>query len=182
MKDEYQDYLSILYQRIPDYIYEGSLSVFFLGAVLIISLRGFQKGWKAVGNLFLIEYIFLVYCSAVIYRVTNESAKYKPFSIVNYKELFRDGSFYIHPELFLNILMFVPLGLFISMIYDSLKWWHVLMICCGMSVSIEVLQFVMRRGTTEIGDVIHNAIGCLIGIGVYSIIRKAHIIHKKKTR
>jgi glycopeptide antibiotics resistance protein len=44
------------------------------------------------------------------------------------------------------------------------------MIGCGMSVSIELLQYILKRGTTEYGDVIHNTLGCLIGIGLYYLI------------
>lgn len=32
---------------------------------------------------------------------------------------------------------------------------------------IEMLQFVFKKGYAEFDDVFHNALGCLIGYGVY---------------
>ena len=40
---------------------------------------------------------------------------------------------------------------------------------CGISVLIEALQFFFMRGFSEVDDVIHNTVGCLIGFCVYAI-------------
>ena len=34
---------------------------------------------------------------------------------------------------------------------------------CGISVLIEALQFFFMRGFSEVDDVMHNTLGCLIG-------------------
>jgi glycopeptide antibiotics resistance protein len=46
----------------------------------------------------------------------------------------------------------------------SQKGWLVA-ICVGMglSVGIETLQFVLKRGFSEVDDVMHNTLGCLLG-------------------
>jgi glycopeptide antibiotics resistance protein len=44
----------------------------------------------------------------------------------------------------------------------------------GISLSIEVLQLFLRRGYSELDDVMHNTLGCLIGYGLYFIIRIAY--------
>ena len=159
----YREYLSVLYERIPEYIYEGGVSLFILGAVLIFAFKGIRKGWRKIASLLLIEYVFLIYCSTVIFRETSDAKKYKPTTIEIYKVIIENGSFHIHPEILLNVLVFVPFGLLVCLAIKSLKWWQTLMIGCGMSVSIEILQYVLKRGTTEFGDVLHNTIGCIIG-------------------
>ena len=34
---------------------------------------------------------------------------------------------------------------------------------CGISVTIEALQFFFMRGFSEVDDVMHNTIGCILG-------------------
>ncbi|MCI5956893.1 MAG: VanZ family protein [Clostridiales bacterium] len=66
-----------------------------------------------------------------------------------------------------NILMFIPMGIFLSMIgqrYDK-----VLIFLIGSSACIEVLQYVLFRGVSDIDDIILNCVGGLIGIGCYKI-------------
>lgn len=171
----YREYLSLLYERIPEYIYKGGLSIFILGTVLVLAFNGIRKGWRKVASLLLIEYGFLIYCSTVIFRETSDTTKYKPTNIETYKEIIEKGSLRIDPEIFLNIIMFVPVGLLACLAFKSLKWWQALMIGCGMSVSIELLQYSLKRGTTEIGDVLHNTLGCLIGYGIYELIQIVRI-------
>lgn len=160
----YREYLSILYERIPEYIHEGGASLFILGTVLILAFEGIKKGWRKIASLLLIEYVFLIYCSTVIFRETSDTSKYKPTNIETYKEIIEKGSLRIDPEIFLNVMMFVPVGLLAFLAFKSLKWWQAMLIGCGSSVSIELLQYCLKRGTTEIGDVLHNTLGCLIGV------------------
>ena len=39
-----------------------------------------------------------------------------------------------------------------------------------LSIAIEALQFLMMRGFSEIDDVIHNTLGCMIGYGLYLMV------------
>ena len=42
---------------------------------------------------------------------------------------------------------------------------------CGISVTIGALQFFFMRGFSEVDDVMHNTLGCLIGYGIMTILR-----------
>jgi glycopeptide antibiotics resistance protein len=41
----------------------------------------------------------------------------------------------------------------------------------GISVTIESLQFFFMRGFSEVDDVLHNMVGCLIGLEMLTILR-----------
>ena len=71
----------------------------------------------------------------------------------------------LRPQIYANILMFVPIGLLIG---D--KGWKGLLIAICLSLSIEVVQLITHRGLFEFDDVIHNTIGAGIGIGTYGLI------------
>ncbi len=72
-------------------------------------------------------------------------------------------------ENIMNVVVFVPVGILIGIAMRSRNVWAALLVGAGLSVGIELLQFVFKKGFTEVDDVMHNTLGCLIGYGVYSI-------------
>lgn len=65
-----------------------------------------------------------------------------------------------------NILMFIPVGTFLVMISKSYgKWYKFMIFGAGISLSIEIAQLFLSRGT-DIDDLILNTTGTLIGGGL----------------
>lgn len=71
----------------------------------------------------------------------------------------------------MNVVVFVPVGVLFGLAMRRRNVWAALLFGAGLSVGIEVLQFVFKKGFTEVDDVMHNTLGCLIGFGVYSMAR-----------
>lgn len=71
----------------------------------------------------------------------------------------------------MNVLVFIPIGLLIGCSWKNLSWWKAILFGCVFSVGIELLQLVLKRGFSELDDVMHNTLGCIIGYGLYAIIR-----------
>ena len=163
MRDEFERYIISLYQDIPQEVYEGLLSVFCLGLVVFIGWKGFKIGLRYSVALLLIEYIFLIFCSTVIFRATGETRQYDfhPFWSYDRPELLVEN--------IMNVVVFVPVGLLLGIAFKQMTWWKALLIGCSISVTIELLQFFFMRGFSEMDDVMHNTMGCLIGFGVYAI-------------
>ena len=172
-----EDYLSVLYHRIPDYIYLGCLGLFLLCVVALIGYGSFAKRWRIISILLLFEYIFLIYCSTVIFRPCGGNYRLK---LVPFRGLLEKG-YLSSPESLLNVIMFVPLGFLVGMAGEGIRWWKVLIICLLISVSVEALQYITQRGLSETDDVIRNTAGCMIGYGIYriiSLIRLSQRYHK----
>lgn len=66
-----------------------------------------------------------------------------------------------------NVLMFVPLGIYLANEIKQFRFWKVLAAVIGTSLGIEVCQFVFKRGASDIDDLLLNTIGGLIGIVIY---------------
>ena len=65
----------------------------------------------------------------------------------------------------LNILMFVPVGFFLS---DRIKNVHrCIFIGASGSLFIEVLQILTTKGTFDLGDLLHNTLGTAIGVFLF---------------
>ena len=81
-------------------------------------------------------------------------------------------------EIINNIIVFIPVGIYVCMLK---KDWSILKkISVGffISLGIEVLQFVLAIGATDITDLIGNTLGGIIGIGVFYLFSK---VFKNKT-
>lgn len=165
MREQFRQYIINLYQDIPQEVYEGLLSVFCLGVVVFIAWKGFKTGLRYSVALLLIEYIFLIFCSTVFFRTTSELRKYDihPFWSYDRPELLVEN--------IMNVVVFVPVGLLLGIAFKQMTWWKALLIGCSISVTIESLQFFFMRGFSELDDVMHNTLGCLIGFGFMIILR-----------
>lgn len=61
-----------------------------------------------------------------------------------------------------NIALFVPLGIFLPILFKRLKWWQVILMGFGATCIVELVQPVFGR-TGDVDDVITNTIGAVIG-------------------
>ena len=142
MREQFRQYIINLYQDIPQEVYEGLLSVFCLGLVVFIAWKGF--------------------------RTTSELRKYDfhPFWSYDRPDLLIEN--------IMNTIVFIPVGMILGSLLrvkgsstseatKSMTWLMVAIIGCGISVTIESLQFFFMRGFSEVDDVMHNTVGCLIG-------------------
>ena len=179
MQEDFRLYIISLYKDIPQEVYEGLLSVFCLSVVLFIAFKGVRTGFKWSSVLLLIAYIFLLFCSTVIFRPTGETRQYDfhPFWSYDRPELLVEN--------IMNVIVFIPIGMILGSLlrvkgswskYGSWfkvngSWLIVLLIGCGISVTIEALQFWFMKGFSEVDDVMHNTLGTLIGFGILSFFR-----------
>lgn len=63
-----------------------------------------------------------------------------------------------------NVIMFVPLGLLVGVLFGRRRWAWAIALGCGVSALIELLQFLLLPGRFgTIDDVIANTLGALIG-------------------
>ena len=67
-----------------------------------------------------------------------------------------------------NIVMFIPLGYLLPMIWTKLRSWKRILRCGFLSVlCIELLQLVTLLGSFDIDDLWMNILGIMIGYGLY---------------
>ena len=110
-------------------------------------------------------YLFFVLCTTLFFRESSDTMRYYliPFwsyDVLNYKVI---------AQHILNVLMFVPIGFLLGAIMNGRRWLQVIENGCLLSVMIEILQLLTRRGVCNIDDVIHNTIGCAIGYGTFRL-------------
>ena len=170
MREQFRTYIVSLYQNIPAEVYEGLLSVCCFGLVMLLGFYGIKKGLRYSSILLLIEYVFLLFCSTVIYRIVGEIRQFNFQPFWSYQAI-QEGREDLFAENIMNVVVFIPVGLLLGIAFKQMTWWKALMIGCGISIIIESLQFFLMRGFSEVDDVMHNTLGCLLGYGIMTILR-----------
>jgi len=76
-------------------------------------------------------------------------------------------------NIFLNIAMFVPLGVFLPLIHAHMRKIYVsLPIALVASLAIETAQLATSRGVFSVEDMLHNTAGAAVGLAFYTIASK----------
>lgn len=83
-------------------------------------------------------------------------------------------------EIIYNIVAFIPFGIYMSMLKPSWSFLKKIVPIAGVSLLFELLQFIFAIGASDITDLLGNALGGIIGIGVYIVFCKLFRIKANK--
>lgn len=159
--------------------------LFSLPVALIIALSVYlpicyiqkKKGpvIRHFANLTLIIVIFIIVFATLLLGGVTFHPQYhfwnlKPFIWVS--ETYEMGFQKMIQQLALNILMFVPVGFLLPVVFNRLRVWHKTLLCSlAFTIGIEVLQFFTGR-SADVDDVIMNGLGAFFGFGCYYLFDK----------
>lgn len=141
----------------------SSMLILAPASLLILKLSG--RKLKSPHTVLLLLYLCVL---AGIYSVTGlPDIRYCSFdfsfNVIPMLDLLSSPSQYL-----LNVLMFVPVGFLLPLLWDGYQdWKQVLGFCCFLTIFIEIAQVFTFR-TTDIDDLITNLLGAGIG---YLLIR-----------
>lgn len=168
MWDQLIQFAICRYKEIPTTVSVGILVSFLLGTVLFLAFFGVRKGLKWSAGLLLLEYLFLLIVLSILTRQPQAARSFNFTPFWSYRAI-HEGRIDLLTQNIANVGAFIPIGLLLGCALGKVKWWQVLLTGGGLSVLIETLQFVLKRGFTEFDDVWHNVVGCMIGWGVYAL-------------
>ena len=75
-------------------------------------------------------------------------------------------------EIIMNVVIFVPLGIYVGAIFKKWAPMKNLLFILSISLVCEVFQFILGIGASDITDVITNTAGGIIGLIIYKGIEK----------
>ena len=82
-------------------------------------------------------------------------------------------------ELLLNILLLLPFGNVFPYLVKRNKFQLTLISGLSLSVIIEGLQFILKKGTLELTDIVNNSLGVLLGFSIYILFRRCWRVMRK---
>lgn len=171
------DYLADASKDIPNMVVQ--LSFLVMSGIIVMAFafaKDLNQARKGVMTTVLIEYMFLILGSCVIYRTASNIMKYELIPFWSYVAIGKGGHDYLIQENLLNIALGIPVGFLLSFIFTHRSWWKAALVGFLFSSVIELSQLVFKRGLCEFDDVFHNTLGCVVGYGVGVIM--LYIINK----
>ncbi|WP_345764787.1 VanZ family protein [Diaminobutyricibacter sp. McL0608] len=75
-------------------------------------------------------------------------------------------------EVLVNVVLFVPFGAYLGVLRPSWRWWKTAGVIAVSSLLLEVTQYVLAIGSSDISDVISNTAGGLAGLGLLALARR----------
>jgi glycopeptide antibiotics resistance protein len=72
-------------------------------------------------------------------------------------------------EMVENVLIFIPFGFLLSIVFKKATFWTKLGFISLFSLAIETIQYLLAIGVSDITDIITNTFGGLLGLAAYKI-------------
>ncbi len=169
------------YVGVPKTVLYGSLFLLVVVSIVIIKNRFRLTDYiRNIVFLVLAELLFLILCATVVYRQSFGYYKINVIPYFDYIERIKANKYYDVWEIYLNIALFIPIGLLLYYLYNISRWKECLLTCVCISLCIEFLQLLLQKGLCEVNDVIHNTLGCVIGMIFFLLIYKVKQRIKKQ--
>lgn len=73
-------------------------------------------------------------------------------------------------EVMKNVMVFIPLGIYFKLLKFRNK--NAILLGAGLSLALELLQFLLGIGVTDITDLITNTTGTAIGVVLYCVLAR----------
>lgn len=175
MMELFRHYLTNLYNAIPISLYVWLTVVFVVALFFCIAVVGIKRTVEFAAKIALAEYLVLIYSSTLLVsmRTYKEIRGYNLLPFWSYVSI-QEGRENLLVENIMNVVVFIPLGILCAISFEKARWMHAAFWGLTISASIEVMQYVLKRGFSEVDDVMHNTLGCIIGYGLWSLIKMGY--------
>ena len=167
---------SIAYWTFEEDIPFAALMIFFAAFFVLLlvvdKIRGKKlKPGRSLAISALVVWVVLILMLTIIYRRVNGYRVYNLNLIRTYIRAI-NGSDRTCKDVFYNIFMLMPMGFLIPIIWEKAKLYHALLACGGFSLAIEISQYLSCRGSFELGDLLHNTLGALVGFIICAAVKR----------
>jgi len=125
--------------------------------------------------------LFIVYVllltGIILFKLPFYSAEIsdgiRVINLTPFQGSFDENGVIVWREIIQNILIFAPLGVYISMLKSKWSFMQKVLPIIGLTFAFEGIQFIFAMGRTDVTDILSNTLGGMIGIGIYALLFKS---------
>ena len=132
-----------------------------------------KKSTRITTVFFLIYIALLVWI--ILFKLQFSIADLDTVRSVNLVPFYYDkeiGAAFHLKEVIENLLIFVPLGIYLQILLPKSKFHIKLIIIIGICLLLETVQYILAIGRSDITDLIMNTTGGLLGLAIYCIMTR----------
>lgn len=122
--------------------------------------------------LFVIYLLALFWILLLKFGVRFSYMENRSVNLIPFREIFISNGNIDAGEIILNVLIFIPLGIYAGVLFRRWTFWKKLFLFFLISAIFEGLQFMMSIGAFDITDTITNTSGGIIGLMIFKAIEK----------
>lgn len=141
---------------------------------------------KKEKTIFFVPFLFIVYMVLlvwiIVFKLQFSISELDTVRSINLIPFYYDNEIGVRfhlKEVLENVVIFAPLGIYLCMFRHEPKFIIKLAFILGTSLALEVLQYILSIGRSDITDLLTNTCGGLLGIAIYSILVK---LFRSRTR
>ena len=154
-------------------ILEYSWPMIAMAVIVAITVRvGYlrKNNEKAILYKEIFNLLFILYILCLFHAVTYQDVSWASANLIPFKEILRYdfGSNLFYRNIFGNLLLFLPYGLYITYYLDLKRPLSVMGYAFIISLSIELIQSIIGR-VFDVDDIILNVLGALLGYFIYRL-------------
>ena len=125
-------------------------------------MNNLKKSLKIMLKISLVIYVLLLTWIIVFkFRLKLDDLKYiRSVNIIPFKS---NGMVNGIREIFVNLVLFIPFGMYLEYLFKNKKISNIVIITLT-SLCYEVLQYILHIGVSDITDIIMNTLGGVIGM------------------
>jgi glycopeptide antibiotics resistance protein len=128
---------------------------------------------KLTFGLFVVYFLVLIWI--ILFKMQfsfNTLPHFRGLNLIPFAGSVIENNHLNYSEIILNMIIFIPFGLYLSMLKLDWPFWKKIISIAGVSLLLELLQFLFAIGGTDITDLISNTLGGVVGIGLYVMFSK----------
>jgi glycopeptide antibiotics resistance protein len=129
---------------------------------------------SALTTVLFIIYAFLL-VSLILFKFPfsyQASESGRVLNLIPFAGSFTKNGEFRYGEVVENVLVFVPLGVYICMLKRHWSFARKLVPIIATTVAFESIQYIFAIGRADITDVLGNTLGGVIGIGIYAVLNQ----------
>ena len=119
--------------------------------------------------------LFAAYLFMLLWLVLFKFS-YDPFAVIrNYQTRSLNlipFAYARNSEMIANVVAFIPFGVMLGVNFKQVVWRHKIGVIFAFSVVVEIIQYCLAIGATDITDIIMNTLGGCMGLAGYVAISK----------
>jgi glycopeptide antibiotics resistance protein len=161
----------------PSYYLAAIVLAFVVWGIVWVCRRyGKLAEIRPAAMVLLSVYVFLVFASTVFSRKVKADYAYEFVPFWSYRRIMAGSRSLFWEDVF-NVIMLIPVGFLLPACKKNgaksgIGIRGIMLITFLISLTIEMLQLVLKRGLFEFDDMFHNTLGGVIGYGIYVPFRK----------
>lgn len=138
---------------------------------------------------FLLSVLFIIYMALLVWIIVfklqfsiSELDRVRSINLIPFHYSNEIGGRFHLTEILENIAIFIPLGIYLCMFKKEPKFSAKVLFILGTSAVLEIVQYILAIGRSDITDLLTNTCGGLLGVAIYLMIGKVFQSKKRTNR